>query len=459
MTRTLLSIAAVFLFAVLSAPCGAWNKAAHMLSGAVAYNELAEGHPEVVAQVMALMKDHPQATQFEAELAGLNSEAEQAQALFMYMARWADDMRGQIGYDHPKWHYVNIPYVPSETVDRSNEAPLDAENILSAATTNIGVIRDPHSAPSDKAIALCWLFHQVGDLHQPLHVVSMITPELPEGDRGGNLIFVRPNPNAAPVRLHAFWDNAASHTDQPMSVSRLARRLSRLPSFERAAFQELQERPYTDELAFERWAREESYPLAVQVAYQGGTLGAAYSEERAVVLSSFYVASAKELSLRRVVLSGYRLADVLAALFPATSGASTAPQGQSDSVSVPEENLLRARLKEFWQAVGARDIVKRYEMTTPTVRERVTLEEFRKTWSWQERTEFPWQNMTAELSKVCSCVELRLLRCTLSVEVTIKQPGEAPVRERTAQMWEFADGQWYEAYSGAPSGRHCPGEG
>ena len=60
--------------------------------------------------------------------------------------------------------------------------------------------------------------------------------------------------------------------------------------------------------------------MAVRVAYQGGTLAAAIGEERAVVLSSVYVASAKQLSVRRVVLSGYRLADILSALLlPASS--------------------------------------------------------------------------------------------------------------------------------------------
>lgn len=72
------------------------------------------------------------------------------------------------------------------------------------------------------------------------------------------------------------------------------------------------------EAVFETWARAESYPLAVKIAYQGGTLGVASREDRAVVLSSAYSEAAKDLSIRRVVLSGYRLADVLAALFPAT---------------------------------------------------------------------------------------------------------------------------------------------
>src|SRR5215510_8925757 len=122
-------------------------------------------------------------------------------------------------------------------------------------------------------------------------------------------------------------------------------------------------------------------------------------------------------------------------------------------VNVPEEQRLRARLKEFWQAAGAHDIVKRYQMTTPTVRVLVTLEAFKRTWEWQQRSEFPRQSMTAELARVCSCVELRLLRCTVVVDLVVDQPGEPPRQERTAQMWEFAEGEWYEAYSGAPSGR------
>ena len=81
----------------------------------------------------------------------------------------------------------------------SNEPPLDPDNVPSALAAN-------------KAVVLCWIFHLVGDVHQPLHVVSMFTPELPDGDRGGNLIFVRPRPDSPPMRLHAFWDNATGVT-------------------------------------------------------------------------------------------------------------------------------------------------------------------------------------------------------------------------------------------------------
>jgi len=55
----------------------------------------------------------------------------------------------------------------------------------------------------------------VGDVHQPLHAVSLYTKELtaahlaksePDtGDRGGNLVFVIPA-DGEKVNLHAYWD-------------------------------------------------------------------------------------------------------------------------------------------------------------------------------------------------------------------------------------------------------------
>jgi len=38
--------------------------------------------------------------------------------------------------------------------------------------------------PERRAIALAWLFHLVGDIHQSLHTVQLFTVEYPKGDRG-----------------------------------------------------------------------------------------------------------------------------------------------------------------------------------------------------------------------------------------------------------------------------------
>ena len=57
-----------------------------------------------------------------------------------------------------------------------------------------------------KAIALAWLFHLVGDVHQPLHTAQVFTTDDPKGDRGGNEICVRVTQAGQPIDLHRFWD-------------------------------------------------------------------------------------------------------------------------------------------------------------------------------------------------------------------------------------------------------------
>jgi len=55
--RSLLVGILVLLVTVSSAL--AWNKAGHMVSGAIAYADLTQASPETLARVVALLKTHP----------------------------------------------------------------------------------------------------------------------------------------------------------------------------------------------------------------------------------------------------------------------------------------------------------------------------------------------------------------------------------------------------------------
>src|SRR4051794_37148479 len=58
----------------------------------------------------------------------------------------------------------------------------------------------------DKAVALCWILHLIGDVHQPLHCATLYSPQFERGDLGGNSFGVKIN--GKEYRLHTFWDNA-----------------------------------------------------------------------------------------------------------------------------------------------------------------------------------------------------------------------------------------------------------
>ena len=82
-----------------------------------------------------------------------------------------------------------------------------ADDIIAALETTVLQFRTLSDA--ERAVALCWLLHLLGDLHQPLHTTQLIAPGyLAAGDRGGNEIGVR-NRSVAARDLHALWDGAA----------------------------------------------------------------------------------------------------------------------------------------------------------------------------------------------------------------------------------------------------------
>ncbi len=82
----------------------------------------------------------------------------------------------------------------------------EPQHALAALKQALGVLRGGKAEDPDKAVALCWLLHLVGDLHQPLHAATLLAraeslpksgfdpaPDFaaPGGDEGGNRLAVR----------------------------------------------------------------------------------------------------------------------------------------------------------------------------------------------------------------------------------------------------------------------------
>jgi hypothetical protein len=107
---------------------------------------------------------------------------------------WADNIKNY-RHDADPLHYVNIPlrdtvYVPARHCPRGR-------CIIAAIEHDRRVLADPAASRGDRAEALRFLIHFLGDLHQPLHVGD-------NHDRGGN---DRPVTLLGhPTNLHKVWD-------------------------------------------------------------------------------------------------------------------------------------------------------------------------------------------------------------------------------------------------------------
>ncbi len=102
----------------------------------------------------------------------------------MQTVRWADDIRTNDKQHHRgPLHYINWPFKPQGQPAELQTTSPDPVNILTAMAENESVVKKENDKER-KAIALSWLFHLVGDIHQPLHTAQLFNTDYPNGDRG-----------------------------------------------------------------------------------------------------------------------------------------------------------------------------------------------------------------------------------------------------------------------------------
>ncbi len=333
----LLLSASVILTIVLCQPARAWNDAGHMVVARIAWLRLTESQREAV---FARMKAHPH---FETSLISNRPDhATEAEWAFLRASTWSDYIRPPKSMskekvaEHAKykfhrgvWHYVNFPYHSGQKESAlPREALPNETNIIPQIEQSLDVLRgktkhDPGAVPglsaeANAAVRFCWLFHLVGDLHQPMHSVALVDPKLfPEGDhgdQGGNLLAIRRSESDKPMRLHACWDGMLSSDSRFDSVCKLADELTHDPSLAPEKFPELKEH-----LQVRDWAAE-SYLLAKTHIYRDGQFPhVRYADVESRKVSAADVPALSEdqsvqsqiIARRRVTLAGYRLAEAL----------------------------------------------------------------------------------------------------------------------------------------------------
>src|SRR5271157_96490 len=207
--RAIIAFLSGICFLVATPTVQAWNEPGHMASAAIAYMDLKERNPAALAKVIGVLKQHPD---FESMWRDQLGKADDPDLyLVMLAARWPDDIKKKTHkYNH--WHYVNIPYRPGK-----NEVLIpQGESIISAFPENLSIAKSKSADDKDRAVALCWMLHLIGDVHQPLHTTTLITEQFPEpeGDLGGNSFYVRLTPNSPTIKLHAFGDDIVLGSDK-----------------------------------------------------------------------------------------------------------------------------------------------------------------------------------------------------------------------------------------------------
>lgn len=274
----------VAALALTSSVAHAWGATGHMVIAALAKREMT---PYALSEANRLLK-----------IGGDTRTNE-----FLTAAVWADDVRRDRP-DTGNWHYINLHFRTDH--GRVTNKP-EKENVVEAIDRFRKVLADKTKPDADRAEALRFLMHFVGDIHQPLHAVARDSVQHPQGDRGGNDFQIRPpasmaGDSYAPKNLHSLWDGGAGlfpYFDRPLSpadrtaIEREAELMeATLPIEEQRGAKNLD--PMT-------WAKE-SLDAAKRVTYDLNE-GAVPSED--------YMRRSRRVCAQRAALAAYRLAAIL----------------------------------------------------------------------------------------------------------------------------------------------------
>ena len=302
----------------LSVPAFAWDETGHKITAYIAWQRMT---PDVRERVIKILQAAPEDSQIGTFYASNGSRLLETRKreFFMVMATWPDIIRDakfevrNKKYANSPWHYADTFWQWKDGkvvfVDSQEANGLAMQKLIDFDRVIRGTASD-----SEKAIAIAWLEHLIGDIHQPLHTSGKVTDSNPKGDQGGNLFLLTPKgtPRANQENLHWFWDsiivrsmpNAKDQCDADY-LDPIAQEIIKLYPYDKMK----------DKLSlgkFDVWAKE-SLEFATTEVYKDVSWFETPSDK--------YKKKAFDIAQQRLALAGYRMGDLFNEAFAAPAPA------------------------------------------------------------------------------------------------------------------------------------------
>lgn len=284
MISRMMPAAAVVGALLLPSPVSAWGGDGHKVIAAIARSRLTPATRAKVDAILARDSDTLTAPDMLAR------------------ATWADAWRGAGHRETAEWHFVDIELDHPDLDSACFGHPASATPASSGPTQDCIVDRvtafakelgAPDTTPAERILALKYVLHFVGDLHQPLHTAD-------NHDRGGNCVRVALGGQRT-VNLHSYWDTVVVRELGGDPVALAARLGSTITTNQARLWSQGN---------FTSWARE-SNAVAVRVAYRIGAPPGCENDVSPLELPKGYDAAARAAAALQLERAGVRLALIL----------------------------------------------------------------------------------------------------------------------------------------------------
>jgi hypothetical protein len=272
------------IYALSASPTAfAWGDEGHEIVAAIARGYLTPQVQQKVDQLLAADQDSLTAHDMLAE------------------ATWADRYRNS-HKETGEWHYVDIeldhPDLKAACFDFPTPGALASRGpahdcVVNKISEFTQELANPATPAEERLLALKFLLHLVGDMHQPLH-------DSDNHDKGANCVLLNLG-GLRQVNLHSYWDTVVLQglVDDPKAVAgTLTRRITpeNKTSWEKGDAQ--------------AWALE-GFALAQTTVYTLGSKPGCTSDRSPYSLPPGYDQAARELATVQLEKAGVRLAAVL----------------------------------------------------------------------------------------------------------------------------------------------------
>ncbi|CDO66603.1 p1/s1 nuclease, putative [Plasmodium reichenowi] len=301
------------LILIFTKRCSGWCDEGHMLVSAIAYNFLNDDEKTVLDRIF---KNYKEDNDFNDPVLG---------------SVWPDHIK-YFNYNYPnkirridglelmnKWHYVNIPYNPTniklnmfqkEYYKRTDNAITILKSIFKSLK-NVKK-KENHGTFFSYNFLIRYFIHIFGDIHQPLHSLSFYNKNFPEGDRGGTDIFVMYNNKVE--NLHYLCDSVFRARNQKWPylnsdmINKEAQKLMKI--YPKEYFADRLKQSEFNNYSYIDFIISETFDLAVEYIYSNfphDTL----DQKTTYLLNDYAVINIKKMLTEQIVLAGYRLTHYL----------------------------------------------------------------------------------------------------------------------------------------------------
>ncbi len=278
--RSKLLPTALLIGLALPAAANAWGRTGHAVVAEIARGYLT---PKAAAAIDALLMADPDALTDR----DLGSRAAWADAYRREHKETSEWHFADIELDHPDLAEACFGFPASVTPASAGPAKDCVVGRLDAFERELAT---PATDQAERILALKFVLHFVGDLHQPLHAAD-------NHDKGGNCV---PLALGGPrtVNLHSYWDGVTVDALGPDARTIAATLSAQITPKDRKAWEAGDAKAWT----------LESFELARTVAYSLGSAPGCSNDTTPIALPEGYAEKAKAATALQLKRAGVRLA-------------------------------------------------------------------------------------------------------------------------------------------------------